>query len=382
MPRDSGIDGLGGLAAIGAGSEPTGEAPAAVEAPAWDLDMGDAEPSSLPAPAEDPAVAPAAFDPDLPASAPDAGGEAAAADEELSFDPERFSRAGQAEAVGGIEEFLAAQLQAGPEEPDEAGAPGTSGPAEATASEPGEPDATVAMPKTGFSGLSLADDDTPVAPVQGAVATPAFDLDRLGGGLSLADPDSYGHGPVRGVVVIEAGLGGPDAVRQLLAGIPEGFARPILIRLALDGGRYDRLVKQMARATAAPVSVAEEGQVAQPGHVYFVPPGLGLTQRGGWQFDPATDFDLAALPGHDSAVLFLSGADAALVGAVSGPDWSAGLVLGQTPDEGCYDPAGAQAAIVAGAGHGTPAALAARLLARWPSAEVAPDPDPSGMLQP
>src|SRR5690606_14191845 len=54
VPRDSGIDGLGGLAAIGAGSEPTGEAPAAVEAPAWDLDMGDAEPSSLPAPAEDP----------------------------------------------------------------------------------------------------------------------------------------------------------------------------------------------------------------------------------------------------------------------------------------------------------------------------------------
>ena len=210
----------------------------------------------------------------------------------------------------------------------------------------------------------------------------AFDLDRLGGGLSLADPDSYGHGPVRGAVVIEAGLGGPDAVRQLLAAIPEGFARPILIRLALDGGRYDRLVKQMTRATPAPVSVAEDGQAAQAGHVYFVPPGLGLRQRGGWQFDASTAFDLAVLPPQDSAVVLLSGADASLAAAVTGPDWSAGLVLGQTPDEGCYDPAGAQAAIAAGADHGTPAALADRLLARWPAADAAPDPDPSGMLQP
>src|SRR5690606_4194798 len=197
-----------------------------------------------------------------------------------------------------------------------------------------------------------------------------------GGGLSLADPDSYGHGPVRGAVVIEAGLGGPDAVRRLLAAIPEGFPRPILIRLTLAGGRYDRLVKQMTRATAAPVSVAEDGQAAQPGHVYFVPPELGLRQRGGWQFDASSAFDLAALPPQDSAVVFLSGADAALAAAVTGPDWGAGLVLGQTPDEGCYDPAGARAAIAAGAGHAPPAALAQRLLARWPLSDAAPDPDP------
>ena len=50
-------------------------------------------------------------------------------------------------------------------------------------------------------------------------------------GLSLADTDSYGHGPRRGVVLVEGGLGGPDAVRQLLGAIPEGFPRPILVRL-------------------------------------------------------------------------------------------------------------------------------------------------------
>src|SRR5690606_28501649 len=70
-------------------------------------------------------------------------------------------------------------------------------------------------------GLSLADDDAPLA-TREPVGT--IDLDALGSrldGISLADPDSYGHGQLRGAVVVEAGLGGPDAVRQLLGGLVE-----------------------------------------------------------------------------------------------------------------------------------------------------------------
>ena len=106
---------------------------------------------------------------------------------------------------------------------------------------------------------------------------PALDLAALESrisGLSLADTDSYGHGPRRGVVLVEGGLGGPDAVRQLLGAIPEGFPRPILVRLQLDGGRYDRLVRQMERASALPVQLAEAGMSVVPGEVYFLPPGL------------------------------------------------------------------------------------------------------------
>src|SRR5690606_39389395 len=109
---------------------------------------------------------------------------------------------------------------------------------------------------------------------------------------------------------------------------------------------------------------------------------LGIRQRGGWTFDASLAFDPASLPAGDSAVLFLSGADAARVAAVSGAGWSEGLVLGQTPGEGCDDPAAAQAAVAAGAGHGTPAELAAKLLAGWTAGGTEPDPDPSGMLQP
>ncbi|TYT23098.1 chemotaxis protein CheB [Luteimonas viscosa] len=392
VPSDSGLEGLSGLAAVSASGEDAHDPVAADVAGSWRLpgeEPGDAPVAAAPQGSDDGAALHSPDDaaangdyglePGLAVSPDDAGDGGL---DELAFDPERFSRAGQAaDAPAGIEEFLAAQA---------AGAAGESaddGAAEAEAVHAADP--PVAEPKAQgwYGGLSLVEDDdgSPAAAASAAPGpAPKFDLDALGAGLSLADPDSYGHGRVRGAILIEAGLGGPDAVRQLLAAIPAGFAKPILIRLSLEGGRYDRLVKQMTRATSASVTVAEAGVALQPGSVYFVPPGLGLRLAGStWTFDPAVPFEPAAvLPAGDSAVLFLSGADAALVPAVTGEGWSGGLVLGQTPDEGCYEPAATRAAIATGVAHGTPAALAAMLLDRWPVAVDRPDPDPNGMLQP
>ncbi len=300
----------------------------------------------------------------------------------LAFDPERFSRAGRAaEASGGIEEFLAAQTaQNAPVDAQPSGDPPAGAMPPAARQADPDREAEASPSPLDFSTLSLVEDDhVPVASDARAAPAPPFDLDSLGAGLSLVDPDSYGHGKAPGLVLIEAGLGGPDAVRQLLAALPAGFPKAILIRLPLDGGRYDRLVKQMTRATAAPVHVAEPGVRAEPGSIHFVPPGLGIRTVGsGWAFDGAESLDPAQLPADDSAVLFLSGADAALVPAVAGGRWQ-GMVLGQTPDEGCYDPAAARAAIEAGAAHGSPAELANLLLARWPAAGERPTTDPNGM---
>lgn len=292
-----------------------------------------------------------------------------------AFDPVAFeadSPAGErpaVEAIAGIEDFLAERIAAEPE--------------------PVLADAESETPASAgaFSGLSLADDEAPIpsaAASRAEDARPSLDLDSLGSGLSLADPDSYGHGKLHGAVLIEAGIGGPDAVRQLLAAIPTGFPRPILVRMRLEGGRYDRLVRQMERATSLPVVVAEPGRHAQPGQVHFVPPALGVAAVAAkWTFDDAVDFDPAqALLADDSAVLFLSGADVALVERVTGAAWAGGLVAGQVPDDGCYDPKAAQAAIAAGAASGTPAELAALLLERWPAPGQASDTDPDGMLQP
>src|SRR5690606_29424300 len=95
------------------------------------------------------------------------------------------------------------------------------------------------------------------------------------------DPESYGHGPERGAVLVEAGLGGPDAVRQLLGAIPEAFPRAVIVRLQLDGGRYDRLVRQMERAAALPVVLATADAEATPGQIHFLPPELGLRRDRG-----------------------------------------------------------------------------------------------------
>lgn len=219
-----------------------------------------------------------------------------------------------------------------------------------------------------FRAAAPADDASPGA------ATPAktlqrdlSDLESRISGLSLTDTDSYGHGPVRGVVLIAGGLGGPDAVRQLLGALPEGFPRPVLVRLQLDGGRYDRLVRQMERATAMPVQLAEAGMTVSPGEVYFLPQDLLPSATGGaLRFVEAGDIaGLAdAVPAHDSALLFLSGADPALVEVAMGPAWQGALIGGQS-EEGCYDPVAARAVVQRGGPSGSPTDIAGWLVARW-----------------
>lgn len=237
----------------------------------------------------------------------------------------------------------------------------------------------------GGSTLELVDVDALFASVASAdesgagdepAVTPArreIDLEALEqrlAGLSLADVDSYGHGPLRGAVLVEGGLGGPDAVRQLLAAIPEDFPRPVLVRLQLDGGRYDRLVKQMERAARLPVALAEAGQSADPGTVYFVPPGMSLV-RSGTRLVFADDEAgsqplLGALPAGDSAVLLMSGSGVDNVDIAMAQVPAGMLVAGQAL-EGCYDAAASTALIALGGATGTPTELAGQLAERWPS---------------
>jgi chemosensory pili system protein ChpB (putative protein-glutamate methylesterase) len=218
--------------------------------------------------------------------------------------------------------------------------------------------------------LSLADDDAPIAPR--ASAAPEIDLDALASrldGLSLADPDSYGHGVLRGAVVVEAGLGGPDAVRQLIGGLDEGFARAVLVRLQLDGGRYERLVQQMQRATSLPVALAEVGGAAEPGTVYFLAPGIAVVQdRARLVFATAEDSadSYGALPAADSAVIFLSGAHVARVDEAMALAAAGALVLAQAPDS-CYDASAVGALVGRGADAAQPGDLATALLDRWPA---------------
>ncbi|MDI9238907.1 chemotaxis protein CheB [Lysobacter sp. LF1] len=189
------------------------------------------------------------------------------------------------------------------------------------------------------------------------------DLERRISSLELVEDRAPAR--IDGAVLVLAGIGGPDAVRQLLSGLPEGFPRPVLVQQRLDGGRYDRLVAQMQRATPLQVRLAEPGLITMPGTIYILPNEIGLSvSESGMRFTEGDGDVLSALPSADSAVLMLSGSDPARVDAAMNHSWAGALVAGQAPD-GCYDAAAASALIARGADAGQPVELAARLAARW-----------------
>jgi len=226
------------------------------------------------------------------------------------------------------------------------------------------------------SGLRFDDPDAAFEPNKSdeAFANDRFhrelvDLQQRTAAIDLPGPASAEHGnsATSGAVAVLAGIGGPDAVRQLLADIPAGFPRPILIQQRLDGGQHEKLVRQMQRATKLPVRLAEVGGALQSGHVYILPHGvLPESQEGELRFRQA-DEELPAflhLPPGDSAILMLSGSNPDMVDAAMTQSWGGALVMGQSP-EGCFDGTAATALVARGASSATPADLAKRLSMRW-----------------
>lgn len=197
-----------------------------------------------------------------------------------------------------------------------------------------------------------------------------LDLDALN--LRIADMQLEDVRPVRvagndGAVLVLAGIGGPDAVRQLLAALPANFARAVLIQQRLEGARHDNLVRQMQRATAMPVRLAEAGATLERGHVYVLPTGMGVaTAAEGLSFSPDVDDLIGSLPSADSAVVLLSGADPGQVDAALAHGFRGAFVAGQSP-EGCFDAVASEALVARGGAAATPTDIAKQLATRWPS---------------
>jgi len=230
----------------------------------------------------------------------------------------------------------------------------------------------VAPPPLGdHSRWSLLDEDSaPAAVTREAAAPPAlpvFDSAHL----SLVDMEDTqpGTGPrrgARGAVVVLAGIGGPDALRRLLAALPSALDVPLLVRMPLDGARYGNLVKQMARVSPLPVLLAETGADVLEGHVYILSDDSATALRdGGLYFESRPQgLELARLPPGESAVILLSGADLLQVDpALTLAE--AGAWVGGQVGEGCYDPAAATAVVAAGMFAGEPQELAQAISARW-----------------
>jgi chemosensory pili system protein ChpB (putative protein-glutamate methylesterase) len=244
---------------------------------------------------------------------------------------------------------------------------------EAASSEQASPDQ--ASPEQEFPQQASLDQASPEQPTQ-AGALPARDgfqqeMEALQRRVAAMPELPHGNPDTpatkQGAVVIAAGVGGPDAVRQLLGKFPAGFPRPIVLRQRIEGGQYDKLVRQMQRATEMRVVLAQVGDPLQAGSVHVLPDGIDLkVAPTGLVFAAvAGDATFAALPPLDSALLLLSGADPGLVDVAMSLSWAGGLALGQSP-ENCFDPAASNALVARGGHAATLAQLPVKLLERWP----------------
>jgi len=171
-----------------------------------------------------------------------------------------------------------------------------------------------------------------------------------------------------GVVLILAGLGGPDAVRQLLSTLPERLGVPVLLYQHLEVGKHERLVEQLAKISKLPVLLARDGDAPAVGKVSLLPAGMtALSSGGGLKFSAGSLSQLvSALPPADSMVIVLSGADVQLVPMILAVKDGGGIVLAQDP-EVCFDAAAADAIRKEGAAVYPALGLARQVAARWPA---------------
>jgi len=256
-----------------------------------------------------------------------------------------------------------------------------------------------AMPIPDTSALSLsAEDAAPVAPAPAPSASkPAFDFSALGSlelapiddvpavappppvvvetvampdvaHLSLSPLNEEGAEAAAGTgtVLVLSGIGGPDAVRQLVRALPAGFPLSVLLQQNLDGGGHDRFVEQLAKISRLPVALAEPTETPPPGAVRVLPEGL--SSAGALSFPKAEGVAalIAAATVMDGAVVVLSGADDAVVEPLVQAMAKGTRVLVQDPAS-CFDAKAIVALQAAGASPVSAADIAARLDAYFPT---------------
>ncbi len=228
------------------------------------------------------------------------------------------------------------------------------------------PTASALAAKLDFSNLSLLDEsaDLGVAPSKAEEKV----VNALNLELAPMDNDAPYQVFAPGAVIILAGLGGPDAVRQMLASLPDKMPVPVLLYQHLEVGKHERLAEQLAKISKLPVVLAEEGAFAQPGKLFVLPAGMtAANEMRTLKFvtGPLADLFVALTPA-DSVVVMLSGADASLVSPVMQLLNAGGLVMAQDPDT-CFDPVAAQIMARQGAPTFPALGLSKQIAERWSS---------------
>ncbi|GIX38640.1 MAG: hypothetical protein KatS3mg127_1879 [Silanimonas sp.] len=218
-------------------------------------------------------------------------------------------------------------------------------------------------PRFDFSGLSLElapVDETPAAPLPAAAPAappPALDIGHLSL-APLADAGGEAAAAVRTVLVL-SGIGGPDAVRQLVRALPASFPGAVLLKQNLDGGRHDRFVEQLAKISRLPVALSEPHETPPGNAVRVLPDGASAAGALSFPKEGGVAALVEAVAALDGAIVVLSGADEAAIEPLKAAMAGGVRVLVQDPAS-CFD--GKVAGVLREAG--APAVPAADLAAR------------------
>ena len=90
-------------------------------------------------------------------------------------------------------------------------------------------------------------------------------------------------------VAIGASAGGIDALLALLGGLGASLAAPVVIVLHLPQQHESRLVQVFSQRLGVPVREAQARAPAEPGTVYFAPPGYHLLVEADRSFSLSCD---------------------------------------------------------------------------------------------
>lgn len=169
-------------------------------------------------------------------------------------------------------------------------APLDDAPGPAEANPPPAAPARPALSGYDFSGLSLVEDETADTVSASAAQTSAgFDFSRLNfelepvddGAADAAAAAGLGAGQAAGLApqldlpvwVLGASIGGPEAVREFLAGLPAGCPAVFVLVQHMGAEFQDLMTQQLDRATPLRVRLARDGERAEAGDVIVVPVG-------------------------------------------------------------------------------------------------------------
>jgi two-component system, chemotaxis family, protein-glutamate methylesterase/glutaminase len=78
------------------------------------------------------------------------------------------------------------------------------------------------------------------------------------------------------LIAVAASLGGPAALASILSRLPPEFPASVLVVQHVSIRSAPLILDQMRRSSALPVTIARDGDLPLPGHVYLAPPEYHL----------------------------------------------------------------------------------------------------------